>query len=357
MEILFNVGSHLTVSEISGAAGASSRLWYAFAKSLFWSVKFKGTQNSLPIKLQLFLSYTGERMSQIRKSIRHASIVLADASQGTEHPGTADLLPALIASSILVMPHLSSLEFDVRGLTPEQEASFNRQLRKMPTVANMRSLQVSARKYTMLSCFGMCPSEKLETLTVGSSFGTARLLEFAFDHFPQLKRLSVNLDTSLHRYAHDACVLSPKIKRRITLSDFKQLEWLIIDERLDHYRPRPRPQVAILDAAARARLVQDIGIVLADMPNLCRLAFATARHDLNTARPEIRFNTVTVASKLICDLASILPNVHEICLLESSCDGKSTVIHRGTRSSMDGGMSVKVEDGCRRSEFPMGLLY
>ncbi|KAF5017011.1 hypothetical protein F66182_11135 [Fusarium sp. NRRL 66182] len=353
LETLYNISSYLTASEMSGAAQASSRLWDAFSRSIFRSVKFQGTQSALVLKLHEFLSIgSQDRRDVINESIRSATItILALDPTDDEYSQTHYMLPNLIIRSISRMSRVSTIFLDTLDFSRNQERSFRRQLSNMSAWTSIQNLRMRVRSGSVERLIANCASEKLKAVHIEEKLSYNQYQEIG-RHCQPLKRLSI----WVHNYGFEYNYHSLSLR---------QLEWLIIAPKPEQGMGTPLIFVTMVRSIVEKE-TQKLAGNLGKYPHLRRVGFWFSSftsgwpHFVNQNIPGVNLLTLDKKDRVfgvIRDLSSGLPNLQELCFVETLAGNQSPVIYRGTRAAEGEDMTVDLKQDCHRDAFPLGLLY
>ncbi|KAF5695299.1 hypothetical protein FGLOB1_14052 [Fusarium globosum] len=381
-EILENVASFMSASDLDGPSRTSKRLRSTVAKSLFRSVKFRGSDASLASQLMCFLGheYMGTT-TIIGNSIKYLSIVLRKKDYGYNIPDNArsSALPMLIVQTLQRARMLVAVRIDVRWFSSKQAKLFREAFHLLPRMRHVQSLRLTTHFDTMRVIFTKCALENLNAIQICGGL-KSRAFDVIKSGCPQLKRLRFFLSDPLEDYPR----LVEEDASRCIGNAFAQLEWLVIAEPLGfsegssffYHVPiawDDAPHVLIFtrryayrpyaEFISQLPAVERLILSLTRIPSLRRFAIGISpqedqREDEHVWLAPLRtWVTRNIFRLFIEYIGEVLPNLEMICIIEQSDEYKFLWIHTGVREVSGGDMNVRTTMRGNPNSFPLGLDF
>ncbi|KAI6756856.1 hypothetical protein HG530_011454 [Fusarium avenaceum] len=296
------------------------------------------------------------RVQEMKRQARSISFIVLHGARANNYQEDKGFLPSLIVSTINKMPNAFALGLKVYGLSRRERSALQTQVKSARRCTAITHLKVDLPNPVFRKLINTTLQVSLiQAIDVDTEI-RIRHLNMLGAHLPNIRRLRVKI--------RDPCIGYRKLIRRhapnqaqICFPSFHNLECLVVADAGSPARPRSFGS----HQALRANL-REFNRSLANLRSLRRLAIEfwpgillwISDHDLEEGSQQ-REELNEVLGTLTCDMGYILPNLEEMCLVESTAF--QDLVHKGKRSMAGQVMNTTHEVAGSRDTFPLGILY
>ncbi|KAM0239036.1 hypothetical protein ACHAP5_008408 [Fusarium lateritium] len=359
-EILDRIGSYLSVRDLVHASQASDPIWFAFARHMFHSIKFKGDRQQVSAILLNFLTNNNTpRIQEIKRRARSISFIILADTTATDHQEDDGLIPSLVLSVLHKFPKAFALGLELQGLSSNERKALQIQAKTARGWAAITHLRVGLTNPVF--------QRLLETSLQGANIRAVdvnadlkdRNLNLLGHHLPNIQKLRVRMRDPVL----DCWKFTPNNvlqDDQVCFRDFANLECLILAE------GNPRSHIrhsSVRSEEEFADKVEEFMRSLKTLENLRRLAIEfsprilvwTGDWDLQEGTEERRDLNITCEC-ILEDLTSNL-GLSEMCLVEHTdlYHGRP-LVHRGILTEDLVMTKTSREVAGSGDTFPRGLL-
>ncbi|PNP77711.1 hypothetical protein FNYG_08792 [Fusarium nygamai] len=339
MEILGEVGGHLEVQDLRKTSLACKTIESGLRTHLFRNMTFAGTRTEIAEALMRFLKNRNQSRTQgMGRACRYLRLeVLPEDNDNFDE--YKDLLLALLISAKKHLPRVTTLSLSLHGLSKPEVTSFHRMAKENPGWDAVTVLLTDLRTPTLTTLLrhSLHNVQVIDVMPNMVRHGVASIKEGC----PQVRQLRVNFKTPINDFLRHL-----RGGARVKINQLDNLQQLVVQEKgpADTFPIGGIPQAT--DIPFRLALIAD---QLVGMSSLRKLSIDFHRRIMTWILPtwrlipgdQLRTDLDDGLMRAIMAMATRLPQVEEICLVEHNNNGV-TMVHRGVRDS-NGVMAVTIE--------------
>ncbi|KAF5556722.1 hypothetical protein FPHYL_7894 [Fusarium phyllophilum] len=339
MEILGEIGGHLDFQDLKSSSLSCKTIDRGIQLHLFRCMAFAGTRTEIAEVLMRFLASVNQ--SRARGTRRACRFLRIEVQPQDDDPFNElkDLLPALLLSAKRHLPRVTTLTLSLDGLSKPEVTSLHRMAKENPGWDAVTVLISDLRPPT-LSTLLRHSLQNVQAINIMANMtrhGAASIKEGC----PEVRKLQVNFKTPFNDFLRHL-----RGGARVKINQLDNLQQLVVQEKgpADTFPIGGIPQAT--DIPFRLSLIAD---QLGGMSSLRKISIDFNRSIMTWILPtwrlipghQLRTDLDDGLMRAIMAMATRLPQVEEICLVERSNNGV-TMVHRGVRDS-NGVMAVTIE--------------
>ncbi|KAF5582380.1 hypothetical protein FPANT_8544 [Fusarium pseudoanthophilum] len=339
LEILAEVGGHLPVQDLGRMSLTSKTVESCLRNHLFRSMWFAGTRTEMADALMQFLKNRNQsRTRGMGRACRHLRLEVR-SQDNDQYDEYKDLLPALLTSAKRHLSLTTTLSLSLQGLSKAEVTSLQRMAKENPAwdAVTVLITGLSTPTLSALLRHSLNNVQVIDVLPNMVRHGVASIK----DGCPQVRHLRVNFKVPINDFLRHL-----RGGARVKINQLDHLQQLVVQEKApaDTFPVGGIPQAT--DIPFRLALIAD---QLVGMANLRRISLEFHRRIMTWILPlwrlnpgdQLRTDLDDGLMRAIMEMATRLPQVEEICLVEHSFNS-ATMVHRGVRDS-NGVMAVTIE--------------